>query len=298
LVGGFSNATRWKKKGEEMITTCKDCGKEISSNKTICPHCTASEPEPKYNTIDIVIFVVVAFFVVVVGARFLVYQERHSIDNLIPSSAVKGGLINFTVAGVEVQEGKSRNGGMLVMGRVMVPHDIKREQVKPTLLAAIKGLKDKHRKCEWIIVYAVPSYELKGSSTNAGMAEYADGKIKIDYGVPSATQLAAEVGAAKELDRPDNDPLRLMSKEEFDLAVSVNEAWQDIHLKLLDEANKKAMQSRANFLKVHAQETGDIETKILKLTSQKMNLPAAKIKSLRKQLIMYYGPFWGNETIG
>lgn len=220
------------------------------------------------------------------------------IDRLIPLSATKGGLANFTVSGVEVQEGKSRNGGMLVMGRVMVPHDIKREQVKPTLLAAIKGLKDKYRKCEWIIVYAVPSYELKGSSTNAGMAEYAEGKIKIDYGVPSATQLAAEVGAAKELGRPDNDPLRLMSKEEFDLAVSVNEAWQDIHLKLLDEANKKAMQSRANFSNVYTQATEGIEAKILKLTSQKMNLPAAKIKSLRRQLIMYYGPFWGNETIG
>lgn len=238
---------------------------------------------------------------ILVAVFFLVFTacSDSPIDRLIPLSATKGGLANFTVSGVEVQEGKSRNGGMLVMGQVMVPHDIKREQIKPTLLAAIKGLKDKYRKCEWIIVYAVPSYELKGSSANAGMAEYAEEKIKIDYGVPSATQLAAEAGAAKELGGPDSDPLRLMSKEEFDLAVSVNEAWQDIHLKLLDDAQKKAMQNRARYSEIYRHETKDIsDAKLLKLTAKKLNLPEAKAQKLRKQLLMYYGPFWGNETIG
>lgn len=201
------------------------------------------------------------------------------IDRLIPLSATKGGLANFTVSGINVQEGKSINGGTLVSGLVMVPHDIKREQVKPTLLAAIKGLKNQYGKCEWIIVYAIPSQELKGTGINAGMAEYAEGKIRIDYGVPSTTQLAAEVGAAKEIGGPENDPLRLMSKDEFDLAVAVDTTWQ-------------------GFYEPNREHQGRGEGKLLKLTAQKMNIPVAQVKKLRKQLIMYYGPFWGNETIG
>lgn len=205
--------------------------------------------------------------------------SENPIDRLIPLSATKGGLANFTVSGINVQEGKSRNGGMLVSGLVMVPHDIKREQVKPTLLAAVKGLKDQYGKCEWIIVYAIPSQELKGTGINAGMAEYAEGKIRIDYGVPSTMQLAAEVGAAKEIGDPDSDPLRLMIKDEFDLAVAVDTTWQGLY-----EPNR--------------QHKGNIEEKLLKLTAQKMNIPVTQVKKLRKQLIMYYGPFWGNETIG
>lgn len=226
--------------------------------------------------------------------------SENPIDRLIPLSATKGGLANFTVAGVEVQEGKSRNGGTLVSAFVAVPHDIKREQVKPTLLAAIKGLKDKYRKCEWIVVYAIPSPALKGTGINAGMAEYAEGKIRIDYGVPSATQLAEPIGEEfKKTLGADYEPVRLMSQEEFDLAVSVDSTWQELHLRLLDEAQKKATQNRARYSEVYRHETKDIsDAKLLKLTSQKLNIPEAQAKKLRKQLLMYYGPFWGNETIG
>lgn len=225
--------------------------------------------------------------------------SESTIDRLIPPSATKGGIANFSVSEIKVQKGKSVNGGTLVTGSVIVPYDIRRDQVKPTLLAAIKGLKDKYRECEWIIVYAVPSQELKGGGINAGIAEYTEGKIRIDYGVPSATQLAEPVGdELKKLLGADYEPVRLMSREDFDLAVAIDAVWQNTHLKLLDDADKKAMQNKARYADIYRRETAEIsDKKLAALTSQKMSIPASQVKKLRRQLLMYYGPFWGNETL-
>lgn len=257
------------------------------------------EPTQKYNMFDVIIFIVVAFFIVFIGTRFWNYQGENSLDKLIPPSAVKGGITNFIVSGIKVSEGKSRNGGTLVTGSVVVPYNIKRDQVKPTLLAAIKGLKDKYRKCEWIIVYAIPSQELEGSGINAGMAEYAEGKIRIDYGIPSSDQIAESVGRGlKKLSGADYEPVRLMSREDFDSAVAIDAVWQKIHLKLLDDANQKARQNMTRYADIYRRETAEIsDTKLAALTSQKMSIPASQIKKLRRQLLMYYGPFWGNETL-
>lgn len=221
--------------------------------------------------------------------------SESTIDRLIPPSATKGALANFSVSEIKVQSGKSVNGGTLVTGSAIVPYDIRRDQVKPTLLAAIKGLKDKHRDCEWIIVYAIPSQNLKGTGINAGMAEYAGGKIRIDYGVPSATQLTGPVG---DLLGTDYEPVRLMSRDDFDLAVAIDAVWQNIHLKLLDDADQKAKTNKARYADIHSRETAKIsDTKLAALTSQKMSIPASQVKKLRTQLLMYYGPFWGNETL-
>lgn len=223
-----------------------------------------------------------------------------TVDRLIPPSATNGGLANFTVSDIKVQKGKSINGGMLVSGSVLVPYDIKREQVKPTLLAAIKGLKDKYRDCEWIIVYAVPHQKLTGTGINAGMAEYAERKISIAYGVPSAAQLAAppiDDENKKFLDG-DYEPVKLMSKADFELAVAVDAAWQAAHRKLLYDADQKAMQNKAGYGEIYARETAKIsDAKLATLTSQEMGIPAAGVKKLRKQLLIYYGPFWGHETM-
>lgn len=217
--------------------------------------------------------------------------SENPIDRLIPLSATKGGLANVTVSDIDVQE-KSINGGTLVSGFVAVPHDIKREQVKPTLLAAIKDLKDKYRKCEWIVVFAIPSPELKGTGIWAGKAEYVEGKIQVDYGIPSAAQIAEPIEKEFKKLHSDYEPVRLMSKEDFDLAVAVNTTWQKIHVGLLDEANKYSGE-------VYMRKVEKIsDARLLKLTSQKMNLPEAKVKSLMHQLGWYYSPLWGNETIG
>jgi len=63
-----------------MITTCQECGKEIGSDKTICPHCITTGSDKKSNTVNAIIFVAVSFFIVVIGMRFMSYSAKHPIE--------------------------------------------------------------------------------------------------------------------------------------------------------------------------------------------------------------------------
>lgn len=65
------------------------------------------------------------------------------IDRLIPDEALTGAIPNAEPVRIEEQHGKSVNGGFLINAQVIVPFDIKKEQVKPTLLTAIKTLKNR-----------------------------------------------------------------------------------------------------------------------------------------------------------
>lgn len=64
-----------------MITTCQECGKEIGSDKTICPHCVTTGTDEKSNTVKAVIFVAASFFIVVIGVRFMSYSAKHPIED-------------------------------------------------------------------------------------------------------------------------------------------------------------------------------------------------------------------------
>jgi len=94
---------------------------------------------------------------------------------------------NISVSGLmyEEQTGKAVRGGKLIRVKGIVSFDIKREQVKPSLLAVITKVRKNNPKCEWIFVVLSPGAELGKYAHHAGIADYKEGNLTIRYGIPS-----------------------------------------------------------------------------------------------------------------
>ncbi|MDH5525571.1 MAG: hypothetical protein OEY01_16510 [Desulfobulbaceae bacterium] len=211
-------------------------------------------------------------------------SSSSTIDKIITPTLVKGAVKNFTLSDIKIQNGKSINGGMLVTAYALVPLDIKREQVKPTLLASIKALKDKHPNCEWIIVYLCPDPRLKNTGVYAGMGEYAQEKIEITYGIPSKEQLADQVDPSTEdysrndlladLDFSDWEPIRPPTKEEFNKAIEIDT--------MIFNVEKKHLVGEDAAYQVVAEKTGR---------------SVKEIRTAKRKLYSYFTVSWGKEAI-
>jgi hypothetical protein len=233
------------------------------------------------------------------------------IDKLIPEASLKGSILNISIFDMETQRGKLVQGGLLINASAKVPYDIKQEEVKPTLLASIRELKKQNKDCEWIIVFLCPDGR-KG--VYAGRGEYREGKISIDYGVPSAKQLAeAEALKIKLADPslkgkkdefgieeydPNYDPPKLMSKKDFDQASDANDLYYKYYHILGQEDLKKARNGTKWNQDVYNNLQNTIDDRIYRMISEEMSLPEDQIRKLRSKLAKYFAIYaWGEETI-
>lgn len=228
------------------------------------------------------------------------------IDKLIPEEAIVGALPNLAPVDIEEQRGKSVNGGFLVNAQVLVPFDIQRDQVRPTLLAAVKTLKKRYPDCEWIVVFLTLQESLDKYTLYAGRAEYTKDGIDITYWIPSQKQLVEQEDPRKEtpgdnslfagLDFSDWEPIQPLTREEFNFAVQAAQTYQKLSQRLQDEASAAAMKDRDNYSETYRKMMENFEDRVLVLAAKDLSTRKAEVKKAQRRLL-YYSASWGSEKI-
>lgn len=229
------------------------------------------------------------------------------IDRLIPDEALTGAIPKLEPVRIEEQREKSVNGGFLINAQVIVPFDIKREQVRPTLLAAIKTLKKKYSSCEWIVVFLTLKESLDKYTLYAGRAEYTKDGIDIAYWTPNNKQLSEQDDPRKDdnrdnpllagLDFSDWEPIRPLNREEFSFATQASSTYVEITKTLQDAAVAAATKKQDNYAEIYRKEMENFEDRALALTAKKLGAEKAEVKRSQKNLLLYYSPAWGTERL-
>jgi len=132
------------------------------------------------------------------------------LDKAIPQSSLAGAISNVDVnlsgqGEIATQQACANKYGWcwdpkdwtLLNADAFIPYDIKKEQVKPTLLAVLKKLEKEYPKCTTININLAPDKEMAERLFLVGRLEYKDNKIIIRYGIPSDKEMAehnAEIG--------------------------------------------------------------------------------------------------------
>ncbi|PKN51392.1 MAG: hypothetical protein CVU55_12205 [Deltaproteobacteria bacterium HGW-Deltaproteobacteria-13] len=124
------------------------------------------------------------------------------LDKAIPPSFLVGAVsnidINLNGEGelADRQNCANRNGWcwkpedwIMLKADGFVPPDIKREQIKPTILAILKRLIKEYPKCKKIFINLAPDKEMVGLGYLVSRGEYENNKIKILYGIPSDKEI-------------------------------------------------------------------------------------------------------------
>lgn len=214
------------------------------------------------------------------------------IDKLIPETSLNGSIQKITIFDLETQRGKIVRGGLLIIASVKVPYDLRREQVRPTLLACIKELKKRNRDCEWFNVFLCADGR---DGIYAGRGEYREGKIYISYGIPSKKQLVEAEALREEL--ADYVPPRLLSKEEFNLAADLDELYYRYDNTLAEKDLKEARDGKRWNQDVYDKLSDSRDDRIYEMIAKEVSLPDDTIRKLRRSLGTYYIFAWGSETI-
>lgn len=221
------------------------------------------------NFIGFVVFSFAAFYLFSISGCF---DSDHPMDKLVISKAIENAA-PFTIYNTEVQEGKTVKGGLYVQGSVNVPFDISRTKIKPTILAVLKQLREKHPKSEWFVVYLCPGGERACKlGINLGRGEYIDEKITIQYGLLSKEEWIKleERYKAGEMEFATPDFLK---ENIFRIGLGISEDYYSYY--------------KENF---------DAELSY-QLVSQKTDSSVQLLKTLRKGLFQYYTYGQEQETI-
>ena len=234
------------------------------------------------------------------------------VEKLIPPEALKGALTNLNITG-KTQTGKSVKGGTLIEVFAMVPYDIKRKQLKPTLLGGIKGVKKQNSDCEWIILWLRPG-KSKGAGIYAGRAEYKEGKIDLYYGIPSKKQLAQSLELKNKYSDPalkgkkdeagfdqydpDYEAVRLLNKQDFDLGVHIRTLYYKYYKITIDKDEKTARKNKKWNSDLYRQLSATFEERVLRLVADELKLPVVEIRKMKSKILRYYDHMaWGSEII-
>lgn len=214
------------------------------------------------------------------------------LDGLIPETSLNGSIQKITIFDLKTQRGKVVRGGLLITASVEVPYDIRREQVRPTLLACIKELKKRNRDCEWFNVFLCADGRV---GIYAGRGEYREGTIYISYGIPSNKQLAEAEALREELD--DYVPPKLLSKEEFNLAADLNELYYKYDNILAEKDLKEARDGGGCNHDVYDKLSDSRDDRVYEMIAKEVSIPEDTIRKLTRSLGTYYIFAWGSETI-
>ncbi len=248
-----------------------------------------------------------------------IFGCSNPLDKLIKPEMLQGAVPNFTITGVDIQTGKSVNGGTLIRGKAIVPYDIKREQVKPTLLSAIKKLQEQHPACQWIVVWLIPEKEAIGAGLEAGHGEYAVDHINIMYGIPSKKTLDREIELKKNLLNPafikasikedeffeemygpnykDYVPIRLPTREEFDRCVKIKKLYYAASEEITKRDEKAARKNRQFDGDLYRELMLTQEERVFKSISKQLRMPVSKVKKAKSIGSRYYFLGWDKEKI-
>jgi hypothetical protein len=115
-------------------------------------------------------------------------SAQDPLEKLIPASAMTGGIEKIEIK-TTIQSGKTVKGGFFIEGFMVVPANIRRQQVRPTLLKSLKSMKQQHPLCEWFKIYLEPTEDFRESPAYAGIGEYKEGKIDLLFGIPTDAQI-------------------------------------------------------------------------------------------------------------
>ena len=96
------------------------------------------------------------------------------IDRLIPASQLSGAVqnINVTIKGQPDKCTAASDDSVYIKAIGIVPFEIKREQVRPTLLAVFKGVKTKYSNCEKFFIELAPAQEMAETGHLVGRTDY------------------------------------------------------------------------------------------------------------------------------
>jgi hypothetical protein len=234
-----------------------------------------------------------------------------NIERLIPKSQLVGSVanipINFNKKEVSMCD---RQPDYTILGKSTVPFDIKREQIKPSLLAALKDSLKNIKKCQHIWIDLYPDRSFAPYQLNmVGRVEYYQGKITLYYGIPSDEQMRehnGEIGKTKsytcskeEVAKPgflnackkvgtttwvvDKPYLTRPDKAFFDLGKKVSVSRVELQLKLYYERRKYKMED------------------LYRIVSNKLKMPYAEVKKYDDYFRAYYtwlpnSEKWGKEV--
>jgi len=222
----------------------------------------------------------------------LLISCESKIDKAIPEAMLVGAVPNMNV---DIKE-DNYHGGKARIATAIVPFDIKREQVKPSLLAILKAVYGKYPNATGIFVKLTPDADLGRYAYFAGRADYEDNVITIHYGVPSDEQIKkwnSEIGKPV---RDDNEKvlfindaprLSIFNKETFETAKKIVLFYYKTDKQLADKYSKQP-------LKMPTTE------QISKIVAKEMGVSLQKVIHHHRLLSNYFSAgtgIWGKETI-
>lgn len=214
-------------------------------------------------------------------AAFLFVACESKIDKMIPASQLIGAVSDVSVS-IREQVGKNVKGGRLLEALGVVPFDIKREQIKPTILAIVKAIKRKNPDCEWIAVHLKLAKDLP--LLQAGIAEYKEGTVSISYGIPSDKQI-------EEWNANIGKPFKLDNK-----VLGIND------LPRLYRPDRKTFEDGAQVIRLYFKFNNDPKIKknkveqLFPLISKELGFPVKDVECLYKYMSNYYFTgLWGTE---
>ncbi len=221
---------------------------------------------------------------------FLISCESR-IDKAIPDSMLVGAVPNMNVG---LEEDNYR-GGKAIIATGIVPYDIKREQVKPSLLAILKVVVEKYPKATGIFVRLAPDEQLGRLAYFAGKADYEGNVITVHYGVPADEQIKnwnSEIGKpitfeGKTLGTNDSPPLSRFNKETFDTGKKIILLYYKTEKQLIAKYSNQP-------LKMPTTE------QISKIVAKEMGISLKEVTRHHRLLSNYFSAgtgIWGKETI-
>ncbi len=130
---------------------------------------------------------------------FIITACQNGANNQAPDPDTVGAIPNLNIS---YEYTSIHHPGVRVRGaveaKVIVPFDIKREQLRPTLLSIFKDAREKYPD-EDIDIFLAPSQGMMNCTQLAGRADYDGdkGKLELDYGIPTDQEMAesnAQIG--------------------------------------------------------------------------------------------------------
>ncbi|MCG8637022.1 MAG: hypothetical protein MI863_24530 [Desulfobacterales bacterium] len=201
----------------------------------------------------------------------------HPIEKLAPDSELKGAVTPLKIIAIEKESKRATPRKIRIKAFVSVPHDIKKEQVRPTILMGLRILEHRFPGKDLFSVYLCPDGKKSMSCGYLYVArgEYADKEIRICYLIPSREQIEAYAEANKDM-RPEKERVivpRMMSKKDFYQAIEITSLYYDYYKVTLESAAA-----------LHA-------------TARELNLPEDLIANYKTHLLTYYGIERDSEII-
>jgi hypothetical protein len=235
-------------------------------------------------------------------ARPAAKQEprANSLERLFPEKALAG-AVNSNFNG-EQHPGKAVTGGILIEGRAIVQKDIRNDQIKPTAMAVLKGLKSKNPNVEWFHVFLTNDQRMVECSNWIAIAEYKEGKISIAGGLPTDEDIKEwnnSIGKplldyeGKPMDIINDNPrMRRPTEEDLQIAYDACITRRDIRREI--EAKVDALRGqgrRADADKARNSWVMATQEKKDKIIAKRLGLPLKKMSDTANMVGFYYSRY-------